>query len=184
MKRIILIGLLVSLPMAAQDIQWPAGFERLGERAKEVVNVRLSAGMLGLASAFLSDEDAEQAQVKSLVSGLEGIYVRSYEFTEEAQYSDADVEQIRSQLQPPTWDCIVSVRENGPGGESADICLKKNGEQIAGLTILAAEPRELTVVQIVGRISLEDLAKLGGNFGIPEMSFDAGNTGTSRATGE
>lgn len=168
MKRIILFGLLFTLPMAAQEIEWPAGFEALADQAEEVVNVRLDASMLGFASAFLSDEDADQARIKSLASGLQGIYVRSYEFAEDGQYSAADVEQIRSQLRPPVWNCIVSVRENGPGGESADVCLKQDGDQIAGLTILAAEPRELTVVQIVGRINLEDLAKLGGSLGIPE----------------
>ncbi len=44
------------------------------------------------------------------------------------------------------------------------------GEQIAGLVIISAEPRELTLVNIVGPVDLDKLASLEGQFGIPRMS--------------
>jgi hypothetical protein len=36
--------------------------------------------------------------------------------------------------------------------------------------VLSADPRELTIVNIVGPIDLDKLAGLEGNFGIPRMS--------------
>jgi hypothetical protein len=47
--------------------------------------------------------------------------------------------------------------------------MKLDDDHIGGLVILAAEPKELTVVDIVGSISLEDLSALGGHFGIPDV---------------
>ena len=48
---------------------------------------------------------------------------------------------------------------------------KKDGKKMTGLTILAAEPTQLTVVHIVGTMNMEDLGKLGGQFGIPNMKM-------------
>jgi hypothetical protein len=46
------------------------------------------------------------------------------------------------------------------------------GEQIVGLVIIAAEPREFTVVNIVGNIDIDRLAHLQGEFGIPRIMKD------------
>jgi hypothetical protein len=43
-----------------------------------------------------------------------------------------------------------------------------------GLAIIAAEPREFTIVNIVGSIDLEDLHKLEGKFGVPNLDIQAG----------
>jgi hypothetical protein len=38
-----------------------------------------------------------------------------------------------------------------------------------GLAVIVAEPRSLTVVNVVGRIDLEKLGALAGQFGIPHL---------------
>ncbi len=43
---------------------------------------------------------------------------------------------------------------------------------ITGLVIIAAEPRELTIVNLVGPIDLDRLAGLQGQFGIPKISTE------------
>jgi hypothetical protein len=100
---------------------------------------------------------------------LKGIYIRSYEFDEDGQYSEADLDAIRQQLKPPEWTSIIEVRERR---ESAQIFVKRQNGNYAGLTVLAAEPRELTIIHILGEIRPEDLSRLGGSFGIPEMEFN------------
>ena len=40
---------------------------------------------------------------------------------------------------------------------------------MAGIVIIAAEPKELTVVNIVGPLEVDQLADLGGEFGIPRL---------------
>jgi len=41
-----------------------------------------------------------------------------------------------------------------------------------GLVILSAEPKELTVVNIVGPINLDQLSDLGGHLGIPPVQME------------
>jgi hypothetical protein len=49
------------------------------------------------------------------------------------------------------------------------VYVKREGNQIVGLTVLSAEPKELTIVNIVGPIDVEQLSRLGGQFGIPKV---------------
>jgi hypothetical protein len=179
MKKTIAVALLAASSLAAQGIQWPASFAQLAERADESVEVNIDAAMLGIASGILSSQDADEAKVKGLVQGLKGIYVRSFEFSKEGMYNAKDVEDIRNQLTRQGWSSMVNVRESS--GENTGIFLKKEGDQIVGLTVVAAEPTELTVVHIDGPINLNDLAKLGGSFGIPKMSLDNAGPGATNA---
>jgi len=41
--------------------------------------------------------------------------------------------------------------------------------------VLCAEPRELTIVSVVGTLDPTELAGLGGHFGIPELDIAAGS---------
>lgn len=141
--------------------------DRLAAKASESVNITLDASMLKLASAFLDvDDNDDAADIKKLVLGLKGVYVRSYEFKKAGEYNDADVDSIRAQLRDPAWKKIVEVRSKVDG--DADIYIKTDTSKIGGLTIIAADPKELTIVNIEGTISVEDVKKLGGNFGIPK----------------
>ena len=171
MKKALALILLMAWPMCAQEFRLPASFDELAEKAEEVVDITLDASMLGLASAFLSGKTDEEAQVKELVKGLKGIYVRVFEFAEEGAYSPSDYEDLRSQLQTPEWNRIVSVRSRKKSGDNAEVYLRKDGDRISGLTVLAAEPKELVVVHIDGPININDLAKLGGSFGIPDLDI-------------
>lgn len=142
--------------------------ERLGTKASETVNVTLDADLLQLAARFLSDDgDQDTAQVKRLVAGLRGISIRSFEFKTAGEYSEADVESIRTQLKDPSWKRIVQTRSRTEG--DSDICLKMTaGGKIAGLAIIATQPKEFTVISIDGAIDPEGLGTLSGNFGIPK----------------
>ncbi len=172
MKNFLLTGcLMVCLAApgwaAANDIKFPVSFGKLGERATESVDVTLDSSMLQLASSFLSQKDQDEAQVKKIVGKLRGVYVRSFEFDKEGQYSMADVDGIREQLKPPTWTRIVGVRS--VKGENSDVYVKKNGDAIAGLMVIATEPKELTVVHIDGAIDPQELSELSGHMGIPKI---------------
>ncbi|MGE5646802.1 MAG: DUF4252 domain-containing protein [Acidobacteriota bacterium] len=165
-KAILLLA--AALPLAAQEIKLPPSLNRLADKASEVVDVTLDGPMLKLASKFLSKSNPDEVKVKGLVEGLKGIYVKSFEFEKEGEYSPADVEAIRTQLHGPGWSRMVGVISK-KDGENADIYVKLDGERVGGLVILAAEPKELTVVNIVGSIDMEQLSELGGHFGIPDV---------------
>ena len=51
-------------------------------------------------------------------------------------------------------------------------------DKAQGLAIIASEPREFTIVNIVGNIDLEHLHDLEGNFGVPDLGIEVGKTTT------
>ncbi len=166
MKRIFLLICFLIVPPAAfsQGLKLDH-LDRLAAKAHETVNVTLDGSLLRLASRFLSDGDADQTEIKRLVNGLTSIVVRSFEFKSTGEYLDSDIEVIRAQLRNPAWKKIVEVRSKTSG--DSDIYLHTDADHIIGLTVISAEPKQLTVVNIDGAIDMDGLRKLGGNFGIP-----------------
>jgi Domain of unknown function (DUF4252) len=158
-------------PLGAQELKLPASLDRLAAKASEVVDVTMDANLLQLASRFLSDKDKDDAQVKKLIGGLKGIYVRSFEFEKAGEYQDSDVEPLRTQLHTPAWSRIVGVRSR-KSGENSEVYLKTESNKINGLAILVTEPKELTIVSIEGTIDPDQLNELGGHFGIPKFELD------------
>ena len=141
----------------------------LAQRAVESVDVTLDGPMLRLASKFMNDDhDADSRAVREMVSTLQGIYVRSYEFEKEGEYDHSIIAKLRSQL-GPTWKKIVTVQSRDK--ENVEIYVdSRAGDKVAGLVILCAEPKELTIVNLVGPVDLDRLSSLEGQFGIPKMS--------------
>ena len=166
MRKLIVFSLLLlfALPAAAQRIN--IDFPGLDERAVEVVDVTLDAQMLRLAAKFLSSRDADQREIRGIVSRLDGVYVRSYTFDKAGEYDRAIVDRVRRQL-GPNWKKVVNVRSRDR--ENVEVFFDTRGDMIGGLVVIAAEPRELTIVNIVGPIDVEKLTELGGQFGIPKL---------------
>ena len=146
--------------------------DKLAEKAAEVNDVTLDGALLQLASVVLQkSDDPDATQVRELIKDLKGIYVKNFEFDEPGQYSQADVQAIRAQLTGPGWQRVVESRSKRDR-EHDEIYLLKEGNNITGVTILVAEAKELTVVNIVGKIDFQKLGELGGHFGIPEEIND------------
>ena len=168
MKKL-LIGSAALAAIAIPALAWQINLEhlnRLAAKATDSVNVTLDAGLLQLASKFLSDDDEDEAAVKKLAVGLKSILVREFEFKNEAAYLEADVDDIRSQLRGPEWKKIVEVRSKTEG--NSDIYLRTSNDHITGFVLIDAEPKELTVVTVEGNVDADTFAKLAGNFGIPK----------------
>ncbi len=171
MNRIWLPGIVLALSAVCapgQEIKGLKALDALESKASERVNVTLDGKLLELAAKFLSSSDPDEAKVKRLVGKLRAVYVRGFEFDKDNAYSEADVNAIRRELSTPTWARIVDVRSK-KDGETAEVYLHTENGQVTGLAVLAAAPRELTVVNIVGPIDLEELTELGGQFGIPQI---------------
>lgn len=142
---------------------------RLADKASETTDVTLDGSLLKLAAKFLSADDPDQAKVKKLVAELKGVYVKTFEFEKEGEYTEADITSIRKQLETG-WSRIVSVQSK-KDGENAEIYLK-TGSPDGGVAILCAGAKELTVVNIVGKIDLDQLSELGGNMGVPKIDIE------------
>jgi len=162
---LLIASLLFAGAAPAQQVKW--NFDKVAAKASDTVDVSLSGSLLQFATKFLSDSDKDEAKVKKLVGGLKGIYVKSFEFKKPGEYSAADVESFRAPLRPPDWQRIVGVHSS-EDGENVEVYIESDSNGIGGLAIIATEPKELTLVNIVGAIDLDSLSELGGQFGIPE----------------
>lgn len=175
MRQHILTGLfaatlaIVAGHAQAQQLQMP-DLTKLSADAIDVVDVSVDQALLGLATSFLSN-GADDAQVKSLVAGLKGIYVKSFTYGRDGAYDPAVLESVRRQLSGGQWSRLVAAKSSADRSDVA-VYLWKNGDKPGGLAVLSAGPREVTLVNIVGAIDLEQLRSLQGKFGVPELDLD------------
>ncbi len=161
---------LTGFAQSAASCKLPVNLERLAARASEVVDVNMDESMLKFAGNFMNKNKPDEAQAQKLISGLKGLCVRSFEFDQEAQYAEDDLEALRSQLRAPVWSRMVGVRSKRDK-ENVDVFFRIENGTVTGLAVIAAEPKELTFVHIDGMIDPEMLGKLGGQFGIPRVEM-------------
>ena len=173
-----LAGLLV-LAFGLAQVAWCqdaklhiTNLDGLSAKAAQTVDVNLDGKLLHLAAMFLSsNRSPEEAMVKEIVRGLRGVYVKNFEFDDAGQYSDSDVQAIRSQLGGPAWTRLVGVKCKRDG-VNVEVYIMTMGEKIDGVAIIAAEAKALTVVNIVGNIDVEKISELSGHLGIPRLDID------------
>lgn len=167
----------LAAPLTAQAQTTPAGrlrldsLERLAPKAAEAVNIEIDGFLINFAGSLLSDDDAEERAVKEIVAGLKGVYVRSYEFNAAGQFADADVSALRDQLRAPGWSRLLGVESRGLNFGDAELYVASAGGRIEGLVILFVEPKELTVINIVGAVDVDKLKKLGAALKLPRISI-------------
>jgi hypothetical protein len=179
MKTVLLAALLAAPSLFAQDFDFHT-LDKLAAVAKSSTNVTLNSDMLKFAAGFLgSDNDKDAASIKSMVSKLNGIYIREYEFEKPGQYSESDVAPLRALLKQPKWSAIVDVKEDKEWTQ-VFVSPSANGSKVGGLAIVSTEPTSLTVVYIDGAIDPADLEKLSGNMGIPEIKGLGGKLGNQK----
>jgi hypothetical protein len=164
-KRLVLLLAAAAL-LSAQQLK--LDLDRLGAKASNTVDISLNGSLLQLAARFLDGKDPDEAKVKKLIANLQGIYIRSFEFKKDGEWQPADLESVRTQLKPPEWSRIVGYKSTAEG-ETAEVYVRTVNQKVTGVTILAAEPREFTVVNIVGPVDLDTLADLSGHFDIPKL---------------
>jgi hypothetical protein len=172
MRRILLITLIAAgatLQLPAQLLQLRiTGLDGLASKAKESADITLDSNLLQMAGGFLASagKDSKDADsLKTLLSGLKAITVRSFKFGEPGQYRMEDLEPIRAQLRTPGWIRIISSQSKE---ETSEIYTRMDQGKVVGFAIIAAQPKELTVVAIEGTIDLNDLSKLKA-LGVPPV---------------
>ena len=165
----------VATPATAQQLQL-TDLSKLSNSAVGVVDVSVDKALLGLAATFMSNA-GDDADVKALLSALQGIYVRGYTFGKDGAYDESVLAGVRRQLSAGRWARLVTTRTNDEGGKELSVYLWNAGDKPGGLAVLTSSPREVMVVNIVGDIDLEKLRRLKGQFGVPDIDVGAGGAG-------
>lgn len=138
-------------------------FSDLASRAKEAVDISLDKDMLRNAGAFMAGN--ADAQLIDQIKGLEGIYIKVFEFEHKGEFDMDDVDGMVRQVETGRWKKLMSVRTKD---ERVEMWMHDNSTD-GGLFFIASEPKELVVINIVGKVDLETLRKLQGKMGVPGL---------------
>lgn len=172
MKYRILAFVLGTAALAAPALAQPSPLplpppveKELASRASNVTEVTLGKNMLAFAAKFMNGKDKDEASVRQLIEGLDGIYVREYTFDKEGEYSIEEIDNLRKYFETSEWSPLVREREK-KNAESTDVMVKLVNGESRGMFILTVEPKELTIVLILGPIRMDELGKLKGIGGL------------------
>lgn len=140
----------------------------LANRASNTVDVKLDENLMQTTKKLFKDPD--NAEIRDALNNVKGIYVKSFTFEKENEYSPAEVESVLSQLRTGGWNKIVGVKSKKEG-ENVDVYIMSLADQISGLAVISMDPKMFMVVNIVGPINLEKLSQLEGSFGVPDLNL-------------
>jgi hypothetical protein len=144
--------------------------DSLASKASETIDVKLDEHLMQMTAKFFVSKDPDDAEIRELIKGVKGIYVKSFTFEKEGEYSPAEIDSVMSQVRGGAWSKIIGVTSK-KDGDNVEVYLNTAGDQINGLVVLSIEPKEFTVVNIVGPINLEKLVQLEGQFGVPYLNL-------------
>ena len=150
-------------------------FSHLRGMASESTDITIDGFLLRIAKKFAKPEmetDPQGRAALELIQDIKSVRVRNFTFDSDNAYSRADIENVRKQLRAPGWSSLVTIHKRGDDGEDVDVYVCIEDDKVKGLAVIAAEPREFTIVNIVGSIDLANISQLGGEFGIPELDED------------
>ena len=156
--------LLLPLLATAQgpELKLPS-FDNLQQKAAASVNVTIGSFLLGLVGNLADEHDKEAAELKKTLLGLKSVQVRSFQFNSDYAYSQSDVESVRSQLSGPGWNRLVQTRDRNKN-EAVDVYLSMDNHTVKGVAIIVSDPRKFTIVNVVGSVDLDQIAKLRQTF--------------------
>jgi hypothetical protein len=163
----------LALPVAGYGVEPELNipnFSHLKLKATESVDVTLDGFLMRIARKIAASHAADEAQddAISLLQDIKSVRVRNFSFDSDNAYSMADIDSVRKQLKAPGWSALVQVHRRD--NEDVDVYVCLEDDKVKGLAVIASEPREFTIVNIVGSIDLDKISQLEGEFGIPSMS--------------
>ncbi len=173
--KFILFLALALTPMAVAAQNARLHFEKLNgleTKARDVVEVNIEGNLLAMAKrvlAKINDQDAKK--VAQAISGLQGIYVRSYNFEKEDEYNVADVDEIRNQLKAPGWEKLANVRSK-KNNQKVDVYTMFQGDKMSGVAVVVSEAKSIAVVNVIGPIDIDLLMELSGKLNIPRIDIE------------
>lgn len=167
-----LVPLLLAVPLTvhaqAARLKLP-DFSGLSGKATESVDISLDGDMLRSAGQFMGGSNAQASgAVSEALKGIQGIYIRVFEFEQPNVYSTADLAGVRKQLEAPGWKRLMSVHSKDG---HVDLFLRDAGKDPndGGMAMVISEPKEFVIINIVGNVDPEKLRQLQGKFGVPSI---------------
>ena len=166
--RSVLLTLSFLLPACTAQMPLANGtfLASMQRESVDSTNITLGPGtlrFLGSMSRLGGEHDPHSAAATNLLRGLHEVQIRSFKFSADHIYRRADIEQLTSKLKAPDWRHVVQVRD-GRTNEYVDVYCALKNDKITGLVVVAAQPREFTLVNIVGTLDPGQIGMLGHGF--------------------
>ena len=150
--------MMLAAPASAQKLELK--FDALAAKASDKAELDLDGGLLKLVMrhGLGNKENDGKAAAGDWLSGIKAIHIRNYEFDQAGAYSEKDLEPLHKQVSgAPGWSRVVNVKEKD---ENTEIFVSIQGGNITGCLVVSAEARELTVVHLVGTLTLAQAKEL------------------------
>jgi hypothetical protein len=134
------------------------------------VEVNVQSGLLKFAAKIAASQEPDAAE---LLNNIRHVRVNVVGLDETNRAATvARVESIRAELEKKGWEKIVTAREPKKGGtDDIAIYMMSNEETIHGVVVTVIEGKgEAVLVNVVGNIRAEQLARLGEKLDIKPLS--------------
>ena len=169
MHKWMLIGLMMLATAArAQQVDLKS-LDKLANIAKGVTQINFDDSMVKSAAGLLNEKNGDEAAAKKAVAGMKGLHLRVFEFDKKGMYKFEDLKAVRDQLKGPDWTIFLQTREPD---EQVEIWMHQTTGEHDAMLLISAEEDELVVIHALGNIRPEDLSKIGGQFGIPQIGIE------------
>ena len=158
-----------STPKRLLTMLLPLAFLTTTVHAQETARIRLESLDKLASKAVEVVRKEEKAK-----GGDTMVYARCFEFKETGDYKEIDLQEIRAQLQTPGWSLLMKVNDkdgNSQDNEITEIYIfgrTAGSDLFGGMTIIATESKELTVVNIVGQGSIAEIMRKKNKTGLPK----------------
>ena len=176
-------ALLLDLVAAARFFQRAVGIADLEDHGV-LGTLAVAAGAAGVDDGpavdvalgrALDREDEVDAQgaavaVGEAIKGLEGVYVRVFNFDNENEWGMSEIDSVREQLKAPGWEKLAKVRSR-KNDQKVDVFTMFTGDDISGIAVVLTETKKLALVNVIGPIDIDTLVELSGNLNIPELDL-------------
>jgi hypothetical protein len=149
--------IMLAAPASAQKLELK--FDALAAKASDKAELDLDGGILKLVMRHgLGRENDGKTPAGDWLSGIKAIHIRNYEFDQTGAYSEKDLEPLRKQVSEGSgWSRVVNIKEKD---ENTEIFVSMQGGNITSCLVVNAEARELTVVYLVGTLTLAQAKEL------------------------
>jgi len=127
-------------------------FDAIAARASEKVELDLDAGLLKLFLKMSGEADRDR---DGWFGGLKALRISSYNFEKSGGYSDKDLETLRNQVNAQSKFARILTQKTDD--ESNEIWVAADGDKLGACLIIAAEPKELSVIYLEGTFSLDQI---------------------------
>ncbi|MDZ7264445.1 MAG: DUF4252 domain-containing protein [candidate division KSB1 bacterium] len=179
MKAYTFLAWLMAIPLLAlsqeEDYSRYPGFVDLSKlnefkNSNTTVEIFITKPLLSLIASSCKDDDPPLVK---LISNLVLIRVDQFSVDQKgAEGLKKFIQRTSDKLARDKWEKVIRVRDPN---EHLEFFIKGEGKQVAGLLVMSIDTSgEATFVNIVGKIDMESLNKLGQQFQIPKLDSLSG----------